>query len=53
MQYILLKIIFELGREKKYKIFLQNGKSDKVKLKSTGRKSLTVLKRNTNFLKHL
>lgn len=53
MRYILLKMIFELGREKKYQIFLQNGKSDKVKLKSTGRKSLTVLKRNKNFLKYL
>lgn len=42
MQYIVLKIIFKLRREKKYKIHLQNGKSDKVKLKSTGRKSVTA-----------
>lgn len=42
MRYIILKIIFKLGREKKYKIYLQNGKSDEVKLKSTGRKSVNV-----------
>lgn len=40
MQYIILKIIFKLRREKKYKIYLQNEKSDEVKLKFTERKSV-------------